>query len=316
MKAWVITEYGGPEVLEMREVEKPKNSKGKLLIEVEYAALNPYDYKIRSGIAKLMTGNKFPKILGGDFSGTIIESNDSNNEFKPGQSVYGFANIFMREQGSLAEFTTISPKYVRHLPDGINSKRACAITSTGLTALNGIRKCGELKDKKVLVNGATGGVGHIATQIFSANDSVVIAVCSGTNMKTAEELGAKKVIDYTKEDIYSGNDSYDIIFDAAAKLKFSKAKKLLTQNGIYCTTEEGIKVMLTLAISKLKFSKSMIISGFRGTKAEFDEMEDLMLHKGIKPIISHNFPFAEVNDAFKMLEENRPSGKVLIKVKN
>lgn len=166
MKAWVIDKYGGPEVLVQRDIEKPDNQKGKLLIEIDYASLNLYDYKIRNGSAKLLTGRKFPKVLGGDFSGIIIEANDKENFFKPGEKVYGFANIFRREQGSLAEYTTISPKYIRHLPDGVNPKYACAISSVGLTALNGIRKCGPLQGKRVLINGATGGVGHIATQIF------------------------------------------------------------------------------------------------------------------------------------------------------
>ncbi len=182
MKAWVITDYGGPEVLTEMEVEKPQPEKGQLLIEVHYAALNPYDYKLRNGTAKMMLGNKFPKIFGGDFVGKIISVNDEKTNLKPGEMVYGFANIFMKEQGSLAEYTCISPKYVRPLPTGINEIDACAVVSAGLTAISGINNCGDLKGKRVLVNGATGGVGHLATKIMVAKGAIVTAVCSTKKM--------------------------------------------------------------------------------------------------------------------------------------
>ncbi len=313
MKAWVITNYGGPEVLELMDIEKPKCKDGKLLVKIHYAALNPYDFKIRDGFAKWMTGKKFPKVLGGDFMGEIVESNAKKSQFNTGQLVYGFANIFMREQGSLAEFTMISPKYVRPLPDNIDSINASAITSAGLTAISGIEKCKPLSDKVVLVNGATGGIGHLATQIFVEQGCDVTAVCSTKNIKVAESLGVSKVIDYKNEEVLSKDTMYDIIYDAAAKLNFKKAKKQLNKNGIYCTTEEGFTAVKSLIWSKFILNKKMCISNFKGKTTEFIKLESLVSKKGVNPIVS-NYSFSQVDKAFKTLEEGSFNGKLVIKV--
>ncbi|MBC8190775.1 MAG: NAD(P)-dependent alcohol dehydrogenase [FCB group bacterium] len=315
MKAWTINKYGGPEVLSFTDIDKPKIAKGKIVVEVHYAALNPYDYKLRNGIAKMMTGKKFPKVFGGDFAGVIVETNESTGNYPVGQKVYGFANIFMREQGSLAEYTAISTKYVRPLPPGIELIDACAMPSAGLTALNGILKCGELKDKKILVNGATGGVGHLATQIFVARGGDVTAVCSTKNIPVAEKLGVDRVIDYSKESALDRKTSYDIIYDAAATMNYSEAKKYLIKSGIYCTTEEGMNSALQLIRGKFNWSTSMALSSFRGKPEEFIEMEDLMTTHGVKPLIYQSFPFAEVDKAFETLENGRFYGKILVNVK-
>ncbi len=316
MKAWVITNYGGPEVLEPMEIEKPQPAAGKMLIEVHYVALNPYDYKLRNGAAKMMMGNKFPKVLGGDFSGKIIAVNDDESNFKPGQMVYGFANIFMKEQGCLAEYISIAPKYVRLLPSEINEIDASAVTSAGLTALSGISKCGGLSDKRVLVNGATGGVGHLATKFLIAKGAIVTAVCSTKNIEVAEAMNVARVIDYRKEEVLKDGEMYDVVFDAAAKFSFSQAKAKLNTSGIYCSTEESIKAFLASMISKIGAAKKMYLSGFRGSQEDFDEMETLMINNGVKPIINHTFSFSEVDKAFQLLEAGGTNGKIVIKVKD
>ena len=315
MKAWVINKYGGPEVLSLSGIEKPQIRDGKILIEIHYASLNPYDYKLRNGFAKLMTGNTFPKVFGGDFAGIVIESKDKRGKFKSGQKVYGFANVFKREQGSLAEYTEISPKYIRPLPPEIEPVNACAMPSAGLTAINGLQKCGQLKDKKILINGATGGVGHLAAQIAVAKGGIVTAVCSTKNIETAEKLGVDRVIDYSKEDVLQKNDKYDIIYDAAAKLEYSATKKYLNKSGIYCTTEESVKIIPQLFSSKFDFQTSMALSSFRGTSQDFKEMEDLMLTHGVKPVIYKTFSFDEVGKAFELLENGQFNGKIVIAVK-
>ena len=315
MKAWIVTNYGGPEVLRQTELEKPKPSKGQVLIEVQYAALNPYDYKLRNGAAKMMTGKTFPKVFGGDFAGKIVAVNDQGSNLKPGQPVYGFANIFMKEQGSLAEYTVISPKYVRPLPPGIEAIDACAMTSAGLTALSGILQCGELRGKRVLVNGATGGVGHLATKFMLAEGATVTAVCSTKNIGMAEEMKVEKVIDYSKEEVLKQGESYDIIFDAAAKLSYSQARNYLTPGGIFCTTEESPKAFLTSLFSRFGKAKRMYLSSFKGTPAHFAKMESLMIKSGVRPNISHSYSFSEVKEAFRTLEEGGFSGKIVIRVK-
>ncbi len=316
MKAWVITNYGGPEVLEPMEIERPQPEGGKVLIEVHYAALNPYDYKLRNGVAKMMTGNKFPKVLGGDFAGKVVAVNGEESNFVPGQIVYGFANVFMKEQGCLAEYTSISPKYVRPLPPEITEIDACAVTSAGLTALSGISRCGKLSGKTVLVNGATGGVGHLATKFMIAKDADVAAVCSTANIEIARSMGVSRVIDYRKEAVLKPGEMYDVIFDAAAKLTFSQTKANLNTPGIYCSTEESIKAFFASMLSMFGKTKKMCLSSFRGTAEDFDEMENLMISEGVKPIISQTFSFSDVDKAFQMLEAGGVNGKIVIQVKD
>jgi len=316
MKAWIIKKYGGPEVLELSDMERPEVKKGKILIEIHFASLNPYDYKLRNGFAKMMTGKKFPKVFGGDFSGVVIESKDKNGSFRIGQKVYGFANIFMREQGSLAEYSAISTKYVRPLPPGVEPVHACAMPSAGLTAINGLMKCGQFKDKKILVNGATGGVGHLATQMAVAKGGIVTAVCSTKNIAVAEKLGVEGVIDYSKENALDRNSGYDIIYDAAAKMNYSVVKKHLNKSGIYCTTEEGINAVTQLIRSKFDLNTSMALSSFRGKTEDFIEMEELMLTHGVKPIIFKNYPFDEVDKAFETLEKGKFYGKLVVNIKD
>jgi NADPH:quinone reductase-like Zn-dependent oxidoreductase len=314
MKAWTIRRYGGPEVLALEEIEKPQVKPGKILIEVHAASLNPYDYKLRNGIAKVMTGRNFPIVLGGDFAGVVIESMDKQQRFAPGQEVYGFANLFFREQGSLAEFTSISPKFVRPLPTGSSLIDACAMPSAGLTALSGLRKCGEFENKKVLIVGATGGVGHLATQIVATKGGIVTAVCSTDNVDLARDLGAGTVIDYRKRGVFDDGEVYDVIYDAAAKSTYSQAKRHLCGSGIYCTTEEGAGPAIQLLLSKLSFRTSMSLSSFRGKMDDFEELEAFMSN-GVKPAINKIFPFGEVDDAFRLLESGRANGKIVVRVK-
>ena len=316
MRAWVATEYGDLDVMALREVEKPKVSKGKILIEIEYAALNPYDYKLRDGLAKWMTGKHFPKIFGGDFAGKIIESQTKNKSFRKGQWVYGFANIFFGGQGSLAEYTVISPKYVRPLPEGIKPIDACAVVSAGLTGINGLQKCGNLNNKKILINGATGGIGHLVTQIAVAKEGIVTAVCSSNNFGFAKELGAKNVIDYKTEDVFSEGIRYDIIYDAAAKLTYSEAKNYLEKSGIYCTTEEGLRPTTQVILSKLNSNSTMYLSSFRGRMNDFKELESMMISNKLKPVIYKTFSLEDAGHAFELLEKGGFNGKILMKIKN
>ena len=316
MRAWVATEYGGLDVMKFMEIENPKVSKGKIMVEIEYAALNPYDYKLRNGMAKWMTGKRFPKVFGGDFAGKVIESQDKNKSFKKGQWVYGFANIFFGGQGSLAEYTVVSPKYVRLLPEGIKPINACAVVSAGLTGLNGLQKCGNLNNKKILINGATGGIGHLATQIAVAKKGIVTTVCSSKNIGLAKELGAKNVIDYKTEDVFSDGIRYDIIYDSAAKLTYSKAKNYLEKAGVYCTTEEGFKVTTQVILSKLNSNSTMYLSSFRGKQNDFKELESMMISNKLKPVIYKIFSLEDAGNAFELLEKGGFNGKILVKIKN
>ncbi len=316
MKAWVASKYGGLEVMAFAEIEKPKITKGKMLIEIKNAALNPYDYKLRNGIAKWMSRKKFPKVYGGDFVGKVVKLQDDKSSFYEGQMVYGFANIFFGGQGSLAEYSVINPRFVRPLPEGIDPIDACASVSAGLTGLSGIQKCGNLRNKQILINGATGGIGHLVTQMSIAKGGIVTAVCSGKNAELAKKLGAASVIDYQKKNILEQKGHFDIVYDAAAKLTYTKAKGILKKQGIYCTTEEGIKPTCQALLSKVNPNTSMFLSSFRGRVQDFEELESLMISNQVKPVIYKTYSLEETGKAFELLEKGGFNGKLLIKIRD
>lgn len=314
MKAWTAREYGGPEVLEMSEIEQPGPAPGRVLVEVHSVALNPYDAKLRNGVARMMTGRAFPKVFGGDFEGIVVESQDKSGTFEPGQQIYGFVNLFFREQGALAEFTNPSPRFLRHVPSGVDSAAAAASTSTGLTALSGIQKIGDVNGKRVLIVGATGGVGHLAIQMLVKGGAEVSAVCSTRNIGLARELGAADVIDYTKSEIFGAGETYDVIFDAAAKLDFTQARTHLDRHGVYCTTQEGFGAAARALVSGISGGRRMLLSSFRGRPEDFDELERF-LSGDVRPFICEEFSFQEADKAFQLLESGKAAGKIVVRVK-
>ena len=284
---------------------------------MNFVGLNPYDIIVRNGGAKLLSGLKFPKVLGGDFSGTVLKAHPKNTNLKVGQSVYGFANIFMGKPGALAEQTVMKEKYVRVLPENISLKVSATVTSAALTALNGYRGCGDLKGKEVLINGSTGGVGHFATQIAVARGAIVTGVCGTDNIEFSKQLGAHHTIDYSKESIFKQTKKFDIIFDVSGKLTFSDSKKLLKNKGTYITTEESVKAYLLFVSKKLIPSKNkMLLSSFRGLPEDFEELELLMSNNKLKPTICQTFSFDKADKAFEKQENGKNYGKIVVQVKS
>lgn len=312
MKAVVIREYGSPEVLQYQEVEPPKIKPDQLLVKVRATCVNPVDWKIRKGMLKLITGNKFPMILGFDLSGDVVEVGSQVTRFKPGDAIYGNVGLL---GGAYAELAAIAEKSVALKPTNMTYEEAASVPVAALTALQALRDLAYIQvGQTVLINGASGGVGTFAVQIAKALGAEVTAVCSTKNIELVKSLGADHVIDYTQQDFTQGTAQYNIILDAVAKQSFSSCKQVLKPNGIYVNTlptpETLVQSVLTAFIpgKKAKF----ILETARSQDLLY--LKELIEAGKIRSVIDRTFPLQELAAAHAYSESERAVGKIAIAV--
>ncbi|WGV26727.1 NAD(P)-dependent alcohol dehydrogenase [Halotia branconii] len=312
MKAAVIHRYGSPEVLQYEDVEQPQVKSHQLLVKIHATSVNPIDWKTRQGALKLITGNKFPKILGFDISGEVMAVGANVTRFSPGDAVYG-STIF--PGGSYAEFAAVPEKIVALKPTNLTHEEAATIPLAGLTALQALRDQGNIQSgQTVLINGASGGVGIFAVQIAKALGTEVTGVCSTKNLDVVKSLGADRVIDYTQEDFTEDTAQYDIIFDAVGKRSLSNCKRVLKPNGIYITTLPTPEVLV----------QSVLTAFLPGKKAKFlfeqPNTQDLIYLKElieagkIRTVIDRTYPLQELAAAHAYSASERAVGKIAIAV--
>ncbi len=307
MKALVIKKYGAPEELILEDVPQPVCKPADALVKVHAAGINPVDYKIRNGSLKFVFGRKFPKILGGEIAG-VVEKAPASGKFKEGDRV--FAKLDGR-WGGYAEYSCVDENHLCDLPEEIGFNEGGAIPLAGLTALQSLRDLGKIKKgNHVLINGASGGVGHFGVQIAKYFGAEVTAVCSEKNAEWVRELGADRVVDYQQEDILKLDDQYDIFFDAVATMSPAKIKHLLKPKGIYVTTLPSAGLILQRIFNFLSSKKAFFILVKPSGKdlALISEM----IHAGkFKPVIEKVFLLSQGPEAHKYIETGRVKGKTV-----
>ena len=314
MKAFYQISYGGPESDKYGDLPDPVIGNDKLLIGVKAVSINPVDYKIKSGDLKLITGSKFPKVLGSDFAGIIKEVPPGITGFKPNDRIYGAVSVITRNPGTLCELITVNPKSVRHIPEGMSFDEAASLPIAALTALNGLRRCRVTAGSHLLINGATGGVGHFAIQIAKARGAIVSATCSEANMDLAKKLGADEIIGYKKDDLGKVEDKFDAIFDTYGKMKYKQIFYLLKKNGFYASTLFMPWSGLYAIFVKLFYSRYLTSANMRARPEDYEEIERLYIEKKLKPVIENKFPLTRASDAFVFAEKGKPRGKIIITI--
>lgn len=315
MKAIVYEEFGSPDVLKLMDVEKPLPKNNELLIKVHATSVNALDIIFRSGasllygVTKLMAGFKKPKskVLGFDVSGEVVSIGKDVTKFKEGDLVYGAG----QSPGANAEYYCISENTVALKPSSISHEEAATIPDVACTAYTGlIDKVSIKENQKVLIYGASGGVGIFAIQIAKLFTNEVTAVCSTDKLDQAKELGAKQVIDYTKEDFTKNGQTYDVIFDAVGrkKITYKGCRSSLSKEGIFVTVD--LESVLFSSI----FSKR-ISSYF--AKVDTERLNVLRNHieKGkIRTVVEKTFPLIELAEAHRYYEKGHLKGKIAITV--
>jgi NADPH:quinone reductase-like Zn-dependent oxidoreductase len=313
MKAVIINQYGSASVLQYTDIEKPQIKPDQLLVKVHATSVNPIDWKIRSGHMSLLTGKKFPMVLGFDVSGEVVEVGDKVTRFKPGDQIYAYLDGL--PGGAYAEYAAVSEKVACLKPNNMTYEQAAAVPLAALTALQAWRDLGQIKPgHHVLINGASGGVGSLAVQIAKAMDAHVTAVCSTKNIEFVKSLGADRIIDYTISDFTKDTSVYDIIFDTVAKQSFSRCQSILKPNGVYITTlpaPENLLQGLIRSILPGKKAKTML-SKASGTDLVY--IKELIEADKIRAVIDKTYPLSELPAAHTYSEQGRAVGKIAIAV--
>lgn len=315
MKAIVYTEFGPPEVLKLKEVEKPTPKDNEVLIKIHAATVTAEDPANRASPG--FNGLRKPKnpILGEEFAGEIEAVGEKVKKFKAGDQVFGIDIV-----GAYAEYKCIAEdKALALKPSNMTYAQAAAVPNGALTALPFLRDQGKIqKGQKVLVYGASGSVGTYAVQIAKYYGTEVSGVCSTGNLEMVKSLGADRVIDYTKEDFTKSGETYDIIFDTVGKRSFSECKESLEEDGIYLTTLPSVEVLQ----QKLKFFKKGKKLGFAATglrkasvKAkDLNRLREMIEEGKITAAIDRRYPLEEMAEAHRYVEKGHKKGNVVITV--
>ena len=321
MKAVVHCDYGSPDVLRLENIEKPVPGPNQVLVKVRAASVNPLDAHYMKGTPMVMrfeTGLRKPKNtrLGVDFAGVVEAVGADVTQFKPGDAVMGGG------WGSLAEYAVTSERSVIAKPENISFEEAAGVRVAALTALQALRDKGKVRaGQRVLINGASGGVGTFAVQIGKVLGAHVTGVCSTRNVELVRSLGADEVIDYTKDDYTKSAQVYDVIVDNVGNHPLTAHKGVLTPNGIYVMVS-GPKGKWISPIDR--FAQARFVSrkegqqfvGFisQGRKEDMDLLADLLRTGKIKTVIDRTYPFADAPEAMRYLETGRARGKVIVTV--
>ncbi len=312
MKAIVYQKYGSPDVLELQEIEKPIVTAGEVLVRVHAASVNPLDWHFLRGtplVVRVMAGLLKPKrkILGADVAGRVEAVGGKVTKFQPGDEIFGSGNPL----GAFAEYLCVPEDGVVLKPANLTYEEAAAVPVAALTALQGLRDKGKIQPgHKVLINGASGGVGTFAVQIAKSFGAEVTGVCSTRNLDMVRSIGADRVIDYSKEDFTQNGRRYDLILDAVGNRSLSECKRALHANGIYVAAAGAPVRALWIAMA----GSRMVTMITKPNREDVAFMKELLESKKVRPVIDRRYPLSEVAEALRYLEEGHARGKVVITV--
>jgi len=320
MKAIVYTKYGPPDVLQYKEVEIPVPKDGEILVKIHAASANPLDWHLMRGapfLARLAGGLRKPKDprLGADLAGRVEAVGSNVTQFQPGDEVFGVGT------GSFAEYASVPENRVALKPTKSSFEEAAAVPVAAITALQGLRDKGHIQPgQKVLINGASGGVGTFAVQLAKAFGAEVTAVCSTRKVDMVRSIGADHVIDYTQEDFTRNGQHYDLIYDAVGNRSVSAYKRALNSNGtcVIAGFQNLPRLFEHTVLGPLRSKTGNKKVGLMGTakmnQKDLVFVKELLEAGKVVPVIDRRYPLSEVAEAIRYLEERHARGKVVITV--
>jgi NADPH:quinone reductase-like Zn-dependent oxidoreductase len=324
MKAVAQDRYGSPDVLELRDVDKPVPAAGEVLVRVHAAALNAYDWHLMRGdpyLARLSFGLGGPKakIRGRDFAGRVEAVGGDVTRIGPGDEVYGTAD------GAFAEYVCVPDRAVEPKPANLTFEQAAAVPLAGITALMGVRDVGQLQPgQHVLVNGASGGVGTFAVQIAKALGAEVTGVCSTRNVDLVRSTGADHVVDYTGADFSRSGLHYDLVLDLVGNRSLTDLRRVLTPRGTLVLSGGGGSGGGSLVGPRRLILTGLVLSRFVGqrlvpltvkpSRQALATLRDLVESGKVTPVIDRTYPLSEVPAAIRYLEREHARAKVVITV--
>jgi len=338
MKAYYSKAYGNSEASVYGDLPDPVAGPGQVLVEVKAVSINPVDWKIRRGDARVVSGFRFPRIFGADFAGIVRETGPGVTAFSEGQRVYGSKSILSDRGGALAELRAAEENRIRLLPEDMSFSEAASLPVAALTALNGLRICGVGKGTEeyvsagtdspesvrtgtpvsrameVLITGGTGGVGHFAIQAAKAYGANVITTCSPANTDLAMKLGADETIDHNTVDLFSTGRNFDAIFDAHGHMSAWRVHRLMKPGGAYASTLFIPPPYLAIATTRILYGKKLMSANMRSLEEDWQELERLYSEGSLRPVIENTFPLERASEAFDLAMRGGFRGKIIVTV--
>jgi NADPH:quinone reductase-like Zn-dependent oxidoreductase len=311
MKAAVIKKWGNARVFEMAELPKPLPAENQLLIKVFASSINPVDWKHRLGNHRFILGSPFPIVLGYDVCGEVLESGETVTKFNPGDIVFG--DLDNKYGGALAEFALGHEKCFALKPASISNNEAAALSLAGLTALQALRDKANLRPgQKVLINGASGGVGHLAIQIAHNLGAQVIAVSGTKSRELVLGFNPYRFIDYSKEDILKISEKVDVFFDVSATSSYLKCRHLLMSGGTYINTHPRPVILFHKFLALFSKNKKVTTLLRKHSSSDMDLIAQWLTEGKLKVIIDRVFPIEEIGNAHEYAEAGHTKGKNVI----
>jgi NADPH:quinone reductase-like Zn-dependent oxidoreductase len=312
MKKIIYNQYGDFSKLQEVDAEGFSPSRDDVIVKVKAVAINPLDWKLLEGQLKFITGKKFPRSIGFEFSGTVEEIGNSIHKFKVGDQVFGMLDAF--QGGALAEFLSVKESFLARIPEGLSFEESAAVSVGGLSAIQLIDDLSHMKKgDEVLINGATGGVGVFAIQIAKIRGATVTSVVSNRGVELAKLLGSDFVVDYSKEDFLKSKKRYDVIIDLSNKVSYNKIKFLLNHKGVFANANPKPVDMVVGVIHNIFSSKKRRILTMKYNPSQ---MEEICSHikNGMKVIVGTKFNFNDFREAYVETKKSGTIGKAIIRL--
>ncbi|MGH2811400.1 MAG: NAD(P)-dependent alcohol dehydrogenase [Actinomycetota bacterium] len=316
MKAFMYERYGPPEALRMAELEKPAPDAGEVLVKVLGISVNPADWhsmRAKPFFSRATLGLVRPKhkILGVDIAGQVEAVGSGVTRFKPGDEVY--ANLLDHGYGGFAEYVSVPGDVMSLKPANLSFEEAAAVPMAAVTALEGLRHHGEIRPvQKVLINGASGGIGTFAVQIAKSYGAEVTGVTSTRNIDLVRSLGADHVVDYTTTDFVRGGRRYELMLDTIGNRSVTDLRRALAEGGKAAVS--GFTSMAKLMGVSLRGGKDIAMVSAHVTTKDLELLSELIEAGKVRPQIDRRYPFAEIPAAIAYLEQGRARGKVVVGV--
>jgi NADPH:quinone reductase-like Zn-dependent oxidoreductase len=314
MKAAIIRRYGAPKVFQHENLPDISPRANEIKIKVMASSVNPVDFKTRSGSIFFLSSFKFPKILGSDFSGIIVECGAEVKDVRVGDEVFGFTNA-VTEGGAYGEFLCIDRSRIARKPTNLSFLEAAVIPLAGSTAYQGLVTLGRIKSgMRICVIGATGGVGHFAVQIAKSMGCHVTGVCHSNNAELAQRFGCDEVVPYDRIDFRAINQFFDLIFDSAGKLGYARSRHRLELQGSFISTIPSLATVLLPRLPSRVKGRQVRHFWAHSNSVDLQFLAELCEQKLLQPYIEHHFPIAQIDLAHELSESGRVRGKIAIEV--
>lgn len=311
MKAVGYERFGGPEVLELQELPEPEPGRGQVRVRVRAASINPVDGKFRRGELKFLSGTKFPKRVGGDFSGVVDAVGPAVQGLRVGDEVLGMVDGMAG--GAYAEAVVTRAELLVAKPSRISFEEAASVPVVALAAYLGLVQAGRVGEgTRVLVNGAAGGVGVFAVQIARLLGAHVTATASGEGLALVRGLGADRVLDYREVDVTAEPERYDVILELSGRLPFARARALLEPGGRFVDPTPTPKTIVgSLLANPFRSRKHVILMG-KPSPAVLQWIATRLDDGRLRPVVTRSFPLAQVREAVRFAERGGVPGKVVL----